>query len=124
MSPTDFPEAEASTRRGAGTATLDRWLQLKRTRGDLSPAAVKGRPKKKVDAAGLELVRSLLEATPDLTTDKLLEAYNAQAAVPVSRATVGRAARAIGWTLKKKPSALRRSTKPASRSPEPSTTPG
>ncbi|NRD43764.1 winged helix-turn-helix domain-containing protein [Corallococcus exiguus] len=46
-------------------------------------------------------MKRLLDATPDSTTQEIADAYVKQTGVGVSRATMGRAFRRLGYTRKK-----------------------
>jgi transposase len=58
------------------------------------------------DEAGEAWLRQKLEAQPDLTEEELAQVYHAERGKEIHRSTVGYALREMGYTRKKRPSAL------------------
>lgn len=77
-------------------------VRLSRYAGTLEPIHDR-RPRsdRKVDDAGKERLRALVESRPDATEDELTDAYNADATEPISRSTIGRVLRGMGLSRKK-----------------------
>lgn len=83
--------------------TVCNLLRRERLTGSLAPAEVRGRPPRRVNEAGRDLIRQVVAAKPDGTLAELTEAYNAQAERPISATTFGREVRALKLTRKKRP---------------------
>lgn len=77
-------------------------MALLRATGSLEPAEVRGRPQRRVDAAGRVFLHQLIATTPDATLAELTAAYNSASALTISRATLGRELKAMGLTRKKR----------------------
>lgn len=94
--------AEAARLFGVGTSTITRWRQQRRDTGDLAPKPRPGRPPR-IGPAQASALRAQVAQHPDAT----LAAHGAQwardQAVRVSVATMSRAIRRLGITLKKSP---------------------
>lgn len=89
--------------------TVQNYLNLERSTGDIAPLPHGGGVDPKIDQAGLQTVRALVEEKNDRTLDELIEQYGRLHSVQVSRTTMFRAVQRAGLTRKKKRSA------PASR---------
>jgi transposase len=86
---------------GVSSASIKRYVKLRRETGSLAPKAIPGRPKRKMGLllAGL---RPQLEAHPDATLEEHCEMWEAETGVKVSSSTMGRAIQRLKWTRKKK----------------------
>ena len=116
------PRAEIVQLLGVSLATIKRYLKQRRDEGHVKPKAIPGRtPKKRAKLeAGLE---AQLRAHADATLEQHCELWEQTHGERVSRWTMSRAIKHLGWTRKKsrwvKASATRRSAllgeeKPAS----------
>jgi transposase len=102
---------EIADRFGVGVATVDRFVARYRATGDVAPTPQKYGCDPKLDAKGVEAVRTFLEQRPDSTLPELVAALAETYGITVSRATVGRTVRErLGWTRKKSPSSRRSAT--------------
>jgi transposase len=81
--------------------TVQNYLNLRRETDSLDPRPSGGGPGPLIDEQGLQEVRHLVEEHPDATEPELARAFEAQRHIYVSRATMGRARRRLGWTRKK-----------------------
>jgi len=85
---------------GIGEATVNRWVSRTRRGEDLLPITRRPRPFT-IDEVALAFLGKLLNDDPAWTTqemaDELWDAYE----IKVSRQTVGRALRRVGWTRKR-----------------------
>jgi transposase len=82
--------------------TVQNYLNLERSTGDVAPLPHGGGIIPIIDEAGLQTVRALVEEKNDRTLDELIEHYDQRQAVQVSRTTMFRAVRRAGLTRKKK----------------------
>ena len=105
-----LPRAEAAQRFGVHPRTIERWQQRQRTTGSVAPRPNRGRPPRLPAAAAPALVAQL-EATPDATLAMHCDTWEEATGVRVSAATMWRAIRRVGWTLKKKSSGPASATK-------------
>ena len=95
------PRAEIVRFFGVSLATLKRYLKQRRDEGHVRPKAIPGRlPKKRAKLqAGLE---AQLRAHEDATLEQHCELWEQAHGEPVSRWTMSRAIKHLGWTRKKK----------------------
>jgi transposase len=95
------PRAEIVQRFGVSLSTVKRYLKLRRDEGHVRPKAIPGRtPKKRAQVqAGLE---TQLRAHADATLEQHCEMWEQAHGEPVSRWTMSRAIKQLGWTRKKK----------------------
>ena len=107
-----------------GRTTLCDLLRLYRYAGTLEPSKTRGHKPKSVDDAGRERIRELVAAQPDATIPELTDAYNAEAALTISEATMGREIRAMKLTRKKRRSGPSSATRPTSKSGAKTSSPG
>jgi transposase len=120
--------AELAERFAVGTATVKRLIRRFRETGSVDPLPHGGGQRPKIPAEKLGRVRKLVEANPDWSVDELVEAYNRQEGTDLSRSTMDRALRRLGFTRKKSPwsprnatpNALRPGAKASSRRSQPS----
>ncbi|NNB94996.1 hypothetical protein HI113_13935 [Corallococcus exiguus] len=84
-----------------GVATVDRLIGRWKRTGSLVPKRPGPRPFFRIPDSQLGKVKRLLDAAPDSTTQEIANAYVKQTGVGVSRATMGRAFRRLGYTRKK-----------------------
>ena len=96
-------QAEASRLFGVGTSTITRWLQQRAATGDLTPKPRPGRtPRIGPDEA--DAIRAQVARRPDATLADHCARWRQDRGVGVSVATMSRAIRRLGITLKKKSS--------------------
>lgn len=100
-----------------GRTTLVDLVRLSRYAGTLEPIKDK-RPRsdRRVDEEGQARLQTLVAALPDATLTELTDAYNLDAAKPVSRATMGRAVLALKLSRKKRASGRSSGTRRTSNS--------
>ena len=103
----------AGARFGVSAASVSRWRALERTQGDPRPGPLGGdRRSARVEAQG-ELIRKLLEATPDITTEELRAALT-ERGHPFGYGTLQRFFRRHRITRKKRPAMRPSKTAPTS----------
>lgn len=90
-------------------STLWRWRQHMRTTG-LAAGRSPGRPRC-IGAAQTPLLEAQLRLHPDATLAEHVELWSKRVGAKVSRATMDRAIKALGWTRKKRVCALRNKMK-------------
>lgn len=90
--------AELSERYALGARTLERWVQRYRESGEVEARPKGGGWRSPVV---LELVHEVVASEPDASTEELTKAYNARAAIAVSRSAFLRALRRAGYVFKK-----------------------
>ena len=102
--------AELAERFKVGEASVSRWLSLQRNKKSLEPGKPPGAVGPTlIDESGLDFIRESLEAVPDTTILELVDAYEQEFGVAVSRSTMSRAVnQKLGFTRKKGVSGLRR----------------
>lgn len=83
------------------TATIKRYLKVRRERGHVLPQPIPGRPSIKGAALRTGLLDQL-EANPDATREQHCQMWEARTGTRVSPASISRARMALGWTRKKK----------------------
>lgn len=89
-----------------GEATVNRWVNERRRTGSVAPKPAGGaRVPRLIDKVGEEMLRTMLEGTPDLTLPELCETYASECGVLVSRQTMGETLARMGYTKKKRSSA-------------------
>jgi transposase len=114
------PRAEIVQLFGVSLATLKRYRKQRRDKGHVRPKAIPGRtPKKRAKVeAGLE---AQLRAHDDATLEQHCEFWEQAHGEPVSRWTMSRAIKRLGWTRKQShwvpASATRRSAPPGEHKP-------
>ena len=87
-----------------GVASVVRLTRLKREKGHLHPGVGgPGIKARSIDAAGEELLRSMLEEEPDLTLGELVDRLHERIGCQTSDSSVGRALARMGITKKKRP---------------------
>lgn len=92
--------AEAARAFGVSERTIQRWQRRRRETGAAAPAPRPGRPPR-LGAAGSPALEAQLRATPDATLAEHCDRWAAATGARVSPATMSRAVRRLGWTLKK-----------------------
>ena len=85
-----------------GEATVRRLFAALRTTNSLAPKLATGGITPKIPDDSLDLVKVLVAANNDLVMDELRELWFARTGTAVSTATMGRALKRAGLTLKKK----------------------
>lgn len=82
-------------------ATIGRYLKQRRETGHVRPKAIPGRPSKKMNPlqAGLQ---GQLEAFPDATLEQHSQYWEQTSGMQVSRWSMSRALKRLGWTRKKR----------------------
>nr|WP_233602309.1 IS630 family transposase [Corallococcus sp. CA047B] len=93
--------AEIARRFPVGVATVDRLVGRWKRTHSLAPLRPGPRPHYRILDAQLAKVKRLLDAKPDSTTQEIADACAAATGVRVSRPTMGRAFRRLGYTRKK-----------------------
>ena len=96
-----MPRAEMIQTFAVSRSTIKRYLKLRRETDDVKPKVIPGRPSKKGAALHAGLLPQL-EAHPDATLAEHCQWWEATHGIPVSSATMSRAARHLNWTRKKK----------------------
>lgn len=94
-----MPRREIVRVLGVGAATIGRYLKQQREQGHVRPKAIPGRPSKKIQPlqAGLE---DQLQACPDATLAHHCEDWEQNQGMRVSRWSMSRAIKRMGWTRK------------------------
>ncbi|MDP9356637.1 MAG: IS630 transposase-related protein [Chloroflexota bacterium] len=95
-----LPQAEAARLFGVGQSTIKRWKRRRDT-GTLAPTPRPGRRPRISPDRPLAL-EAQLRAAPDATLAEHCAAWEHEQGVRVSVATMSRAVRRLGWTVKKK----------------------
>src|SRR5919201_1065864 len=96
-----MPRAQVVATFGVSSATIKRWLALRRITPELAPKRPSGRPptiRPEHEAA----LRQQLDAQPDATLELHARRWNATHGMRISQWTIGRAIRHLGWTRKKR----------------------
>jgi transposase len=94
--------AEAARAFGVSERTIQRWQRRRRETGGVAPSPRPGRPLR-IGAADLPALAARLRAAPDATLAEHCAAWEGERGVRLSAATMSRAVRRLGWTVKKKP---------------------
>ena len=95
------PRDEVAQRYEVSSATITRWLRLKRETGSLAPKPVPGPVAVKTEAVMAALPERLAEHA-DATLDEHCSWWRGASGVEVSTATMSRALARLGWTRKKR----------------------
>ena len=95
-------QAEAFRLFGVGTRTITRWRQQRRDTGRRSPKPRPGRPSR-IGPGQADILRTQVAQYPDATLAEHCTHWAAGLGVGVSIATMSRAIRRLGITLKKSP---------------------
>ena len=95
-------QAEASRLFGVGTSTITRWRQQRRDTGDVTPKPRAGRPPT-IGSAHAEALRAQVAQHADATLAAHCRRWAADHEGQVSVATMSRAIRRLGITVKKSP---------------------
>jgi transposase len=90
-----------------GRASVVRLIRLQRETGDVRPRPHGGGRKNVVDEKGRRFLKKLVGQNSDWTTYEFKDAFNAWAKLPVSRSTILRELKRMGFSSKKKASLLR-----------------
>jgi transposase len=96
---------EVAKRFGVTRKTVYNYLNLERETGSLAPRPHGGGPEPKLDEAGVQEVRAVLQEKNDRTLAEVADALDARLKVRVSLSTVQRVVDRLGLTRKKKRSA-------------------
>jgi transposase len=86
---------------GVSLATIGRYLKQRRETGQVTAKAIPGRPSKKIALLQAGLVGQL-RAFPDATLEQHAQYWQERQGMQVSRSSVGRALKRMGWTRKKR----------------------
>jgi transposase len=86
---------------GVSSASIKRYLKLRRERGSVAPKTIPGCPPRKISSLQ-EGLRPQLEAHPDATLQEHCKLWEVQTGVKVSTSTMRRAILRLRWTRKKK----------------------
>lgn len=95
-------QAEASRLFGVGTRTITCWRTRRATTGTVAPTPRAGRPPM-IGPERAAALRTQVAASPDATLAEPCQRWAADHAVAVSVATMSRAIRRLGITVKKSP---------------------
>ena len=95
-------QAEASRLFGVGTSTITRWRQQRRETGSLAPKPRVGRSPA-IGPAQTDVLRAQVAAHPDATLAAHCAQWAQAQGVTLSIASMSRAIRRLGITLKKSP---------------------
>jgi transposase len=82
--------------------TVQNYLNLERQTGSVAPRPHGGGPAPKLDDAGVQHVRTVVEEKNDRTLDEIAQELGARLKVQVGRSTVWRALDRLGLTRKKR----------------------
>jgi transposase len=93
-------QAEAARRFGVGASTIKRWKR-RRARGRLAPSPRPGRPPR-IGPGQLPALEAQLRAAADASLAEHCATWERTHGVRVSAATMSRALRRLGWTVKKR----------------------
>jgi transposase len=95
-------QAEASRLFGVGTSTITRWRQRRASTGELAPKPRPGRPPR-IGVADAAALQTQVATAPDATLAEHCARWAREHEVLVSVATMSRAIRRLGITVKKSP---------------------
>lgn len=93
---------EVAVRFKVAAKTVQNYLHLARTTGTVTPRPHAGGPAPKLDDAGVQMVRRLLEEKNDRTLNELADELAVRTSVRVSRSTLDRVLGRLGITRKKR----------------------
>jgi transposase len=93
---------ELAKRFAVDPGTVQNYLNLKRETGDVRPRPHGGGTEPKLDAAGVQLVGTVVQEKNDRTHAEIAKELETRIQVKVSRATVWRALERLGLKRKKK----------------------
>lgn len=96
-----YPREEIVKLVGVSSATIRRYVKLRREAGSVAPKAIPGRPPKKLGPLQAELVAQL-QAHDDWRLEDHCQLWEQTHGVRVSTATMSRAIKRVGWTRKKR----------------------
>jgi transposase len=108
-------EKELAQRFGVSVNSVSRWKRLKETTQSLAPQLWTRGRKRSIDDEGAEILKSLVEETPDATIEDLKEAYINKTGITVSDSSIKRCLKRLKLTRKKKLFGLRNRTANESR---------
>ena len=97
-----LPRAEAARLFGVSERSVQRWQWRRREAGGAGPAPRPGRPPR-LGPPDLPALEARLRAAPDATLAEHCDAWERERGARLSVATMSRAVRGLGWTLKKRP---------------------
>ena len=97
----DRPRAEVVQLFGVSLATIKRYLKQRREEGHVRPKAIRGRPAKKRAQVEADVLPQL-QAHDDATLEQHCAMWEQTHGERVSRWTMSRAIKRLGWTRKKK----------------------
>jgi transposase len=100
-----------------GVATVDRLVARWRRTHSIAPLKPGPGHRFRIPDRDLPKVKRLLDAKPDSTTLEIVEAYEQATGVRVSRPTMGRVFKRMGYTRKKSPSSPPRGVSRATARP-------
>jgi len=99
---------ELAQRYAVGIATVNRLKRRYRETGDVLPKPHAGGARRKIPKEKECLVRELVEKHPDWTEEEYAAALAKERGIVASSVTVGRVIRSLGYSVKKRPSALKK----------------
>lgn len=86
---------------GISLATIGRYLKQHRETGQVTAKVIPGRPSQKIASLQAGLAEQL-RAFPDATLQQHAQYWQERQGMAVSRSSVGRAIKRMGWTRKKR----------------------
>jgi transposase len=96
-----MPRAQAVRVFQVSPGSIKRWLRQRQGCGSLAPKLRSGQSAT-ITQAQEPLLRLQLEQFPEATLQEHAERWNAEHAITLSRWTLGRAIRRLGWSRKKR----------------------
>jgi transposase len=95
-----MPKAQAARTFGVGATSVKRYVKLAEEGKPLSPGKAPGK-KSKLDGSGMKLLEEDLRVRPAVTYEKRADLLYELVGVRVSKATICRMVRRLGYTRKK-----------------------
>ncbi len=94
------PKAEVARIFGVGISSVKRYMKMAQEEGSLDPKKAPGK-KRKLDESGMKLLEEDLRARPTATYEQRANFLDALLGVRVSKSTICRAIKRLGYTRKK-----------------------
>jgi transposase len=96
------PKAEVARIFGVGISSVKRYMKMAEVDGSLDPKKAPGK-KRKLDETGMMLLEEDLRARPTATYEQRANFLDALLGMRVSKSTICRAVKRLGYTRKKDP---------------------
>lgn len=93
---------QIATRFSVGTASVSRWLRIRRETGSVQPKSHGGGMPSRIDGAGLEMLAEFVRAKPDITLAELADKYAGRTETRVALSIMCRALKRLGLVRKKR----------------------